>query len=348
MIKIRPFSEKDLCRLMEMIFSYYCEMAGHDEQPISEGKILRTVNTLAADPAKGKIFIIEVGRRLAGYAILIYHWSNESGGETLFIDELYVEPGSRRRGAATAFLAWVEENENFFALQVAVNPDNRAACGLFKKAGFSPRPEKRALFKPCNRVTAARKVPDLNGTAALPQLITERLLLKAIDESYASEVLDFFKRNRGFLQKWEPLRPADFYTLEYQKKEIISELLSMRRGAMYKFWLFKKEEDPGCSRVIGSAALSCIARGCFQSCFLGYRMDKAETNRGYMTEALRCVIDFAFNRLRLHRIEANIMPRSHASRRVVEKLGFHYEGLARQYLQINGRWADHMRFVLLK
>ena len=70
-------------------------------------------------------------------------------------------------------------------------------------------------------------------------------------------------------------------------------------------------------------------------------MDKAETNRGYMTEALRCVIDFAFNRLRLHRIEANIMPRNHASRRVVEKLGFHYEGLARQYLQINGRWEDH-------
>ena len=69
-------------------------------------------------------------------------------------------------------------------------------------------------------------------------------------------------------------------------------------------------------------------------------------NRGYITEALRCAIEYAFAQLKLHRIEANIIPRNARSRRVVEKLGFEPEGLARKYLKINGVWEDHLHFVI--
>jgi len=90
-----------------------------------------------------------------------------------------------------------------------------------------------------------------------------------------------------------------------------------------------------------------IVRGVFLSCHLGYGLDKDEINKGYMTEALNAVIRFAFDKVKLHRIEANVMPRNKPSIRIVEKLGFKNEGLARKYLKINGKWEDHIHFVVL-
>ncbi|EOD01178.1 Ribosomal-protein-S5p-alanine acetyltransferase [Caldisalinibacter kiritimatiensis] len=66
-----------------------------------------------------------------------------------------------------------------------------------------------------------------------------------------------------------------------------------------------------------------------------------------MTEALKMGIDIAFNELKLHRIEANIMPKNEASLRIVKKLGFYEEGVAKKYLKINGKWEDHIHMVLL-
>ncbi|MDA8441744.1 MAG: GNAT family protein, partial [Peptococcaceae bacterium] len=108
-------------------------------------------------------------------------------------------------------------------------------------------------------------------------------------------------------------------------------------------WLFRKVEP---EQVIGSIALNNIIRGCFHSCHVGYRLDQAMLNQGYMTEGLRAVINTAFTELALHRLEANIIPSNHASMRVVEKLGFYAEGLALKYLCINGRWEDHVHMVL--
>ena len=94
-------------------------------------------------------------------------------------------------------------------------------------------------------------------------------------------------------------------------------------------------------------ALSNIVRGAFQSCHLGYRLDGTEQRKGYMTEAVKELTAYAFQNLNLHRIEANIMPHNMASLKVTEKLGFYHEGLAKQYLRINGRWEDHIHTVLL-
>jgi ribosomal-protein-alanine N-acetyltransferase len=79
---------------------------------------------------------------------------------------------------------------------------------------------------------------------------------------------------------------------------------------------------------------------------MGYKLDKDELNKGYITEALRKGIDIMFNEYGLHRIEANIMPKNSRSLRVAEKLGFYNEGLALKYLKISGRWEDHIHMVL--
>lgn len=176
-------------------------------------------------------------------------------------------------------------------------------------------------------------------------LKTDRLFLKVLDQGHANLVLEYFIRNRHFLKRWEPQRGDFFYTEECQKRLLISDLEGMRAGSMFKVWLLKEDDKSG--KVIGSVSLNNIIRGCFLSCHMGYRLDKDEVNKGYMTEALKPVIDFAFTDLGLHRIEANIIPENAPSLRVVEKLGFEWEGLAKKYLKINGKWQDHVHMVLL-
>ncbi len=158
------------------------------------------------------------------------------------------------------------------------------------------------------------------------------------------QVLDYMQRNREFLREWDPARLPGFYTLETQREMIEGDLHQTEIGQLAKFWIYKREE---LWRIIGSISLSNIVRGAFQSCHLGYRLDRDEASKGYMTEALARVIRYAFEELRLHRIEANIMPRNAASMKVAQKLGFESEGLARKYLRINGKWEDHIHMVLL-
>ncbi len=177
-------------------------------------------------------------------------------------------------------------------------------------------------------------------------LETERLLLKVIDETYAKRVLDYVTRNKEFMKEWEPIGNDDFYTLDYHDQQLKKELEHITNGSMFKVWIFKKE-DKELNKIIGFISLNNIIRGGFLSCFLGYRLDKDEINKGYMTEAIEKVIQYGFNELKLHRIEANIMPKNKRSLRVVEKLGFYHEGLAKKYLKINGEWEDHIHMVML-
>lgn len=177
------------------------------------------------------------------------------------------------------------------------------------------------------------------------ELQTEHLLLKVIDEEFADRVLDYYLRNREFLKDWEPNRDEEFYTLEYHQNALHQELDTMKHDQAFRVWIFKKSE--GLNRTIGSIGLSNIVRGAFQSCHVGYKLDGEEINQGYLTEGLKAVIKYAFTTLKLHRLEANILPRNRRSLRVVEKLGFYDEGLAKNYLRINGKWEDHLHKVLL-
>ncbi|MDQ6421746.1 GNAT family protein [Paenibacillus sp. LHD-117] len=178
------------------------------------------------------------------------------------------------------------------------------------------------------------------------ELHTERLRLRRLEPTGgdAAAVLDYFKRNERFLEAWEVKREASYYTLDAQTDLLRQDQAMMNTSQMSKFWLYKCGEP---ERIIGSVALSNIVRGAFLSCHLGYRLDEAELNKGFMTEAIGRVVAYAFEELGLHRIEANIMPRNTASLKVVEKLGFRDEGLALRYLKINGKWEDHIHMVLL-
>lgn len=172
---------------------------------------------------------------------------------------------------------------------------------------------------------------------------TERLCMTLSHPRLASLVAEYFLRNRSFLRATEPERDEEFFTKSCQRGFLQADVQRFTNGTAVKFWLSYSGE----SRIIGMITLSTIVMGAFLSCFVGYRLDKDEINKGLMTEALMKAVDIAFRDIGLHRLEANIMPRNRASLRVAEKAGFINEGISRKYLQINGVWEDHVHMVLL-
>jgi ribosomal-protein-alanine N-acetyltransferase len=98
--------------------------------------------------------------------------------------------------------------------------------------------------------------------------------------------------------------------------------------------------------IVGVINMSEIAQGIFQSAYLGYYGGAEYAGQGYMTEGLSLLVSHAFNRLKLHRLEANIQPGNQRSLALVRRLGFRKEGFSARYLKIGGRWRDHERWAI--
>ena len=173
---------------------------------------------------------------------------------------------------------------------------------------------------------------------------TERLILRFLDESDIPGLIDYYQRNKNFLEPWVPKFGEEFFTNEFQLRRLEYEKELRDSGAEYRYRIFKKD-DP--QKNIGNVAVSQIIRGVLQSAFLGYSIDEKENGKGIATEAISKVIEISFNELKLHRLEANIIPTNAASIRVVEKLNFTKEGYSRNYCKINDKWQDHLRFAII-
>lgn len=175
------------------------------------------------------------------------------------------------------------------------------------------------------------------------QLVTSRLYLHLSHPKLAQEVAQFHLRNKEALAWTEPTRPDLFYTKKGQKKLLRLDYKDALKCEEFRYWLVPKGEKT----VIGTVCISSIMFGSVKSCFLSYKIDTAYQNKGYCTEAVKEIIDFAFRTLELHRIEVYVMPHNPKSLRIMEKLGFEQEGLSKKCLEVNGKWEDHLRFSLL-
>ncbi len=118
----------------------------------------------------------------------------------------------------------------------------------------------------------------------------------------------------------------------------------MRADQGYPFFLFRNDGHV----LLGGLTLTNIRRGVAQAGSLGYWIGAPFAHRGYMTAAVRALIPFVFDALKLHRLEAACIPRNSASIGLLEKTGFQREGMARDYLCINGIWQDHLLYARLK
>lgn len=177
-----------------------------------------------------------------------------------------------------------------------------------------------------------------------PTLILPRLSLRQPHRSDWQEWAELRALSRDFLVPWEPTWPEDALTRAAFRRRLARYAEDWSRDQGYSFFLFRRDDDA----LLGGITLSNVRRGVSQSCSFGYWVGRSFARRGYMTEAVYGACCFAFDRLRLHRIEAATLPHNAASQGVLRKCGFREEGMACRYLKINGKWQDHRLFALLR
>lgn len=155
---------------------------------------------------------------------------------------------------------------------------------------------------------------------------------------------DLRRESEDFLRPWEPAWPRDALGRSSfrQRQRHYAEEWRDRTG--YSFFIFRLQDDA----MLGGISLTNLRRGVAQCGSLGYWVGQPYTRHGHMTEAIQCILPFAFGRLGLHRVEAACLPTNTASRGLLEKCGFREEGFAPKYLKINGVWSDHVLFAILR
>ena len=151
-------------------------------------------------------------------------------------------------------------------------------------------------------------------------------------------------QSRDFLAPWEPTWPLDDLTRTAFRRRIRRYTKDIREDTAYPFFVYRS----GDGHLVGGCTISNVRRGVTQSCSLGYWVGARYARQGFMSEAVRALVPYAFYDLRLNRVEAACLPNNEASQRLLRGVGFSEEGYARKYLRINGVWQDHLLFALVK
>lgn len=175
-------------------------------------------------------------------------------------------------------------------------------------------------------------------------LETDRLLLRTLTKDAAPMVLDFYDSNKEFFEPWEPKRSHNFYTLSYQKAFLTAEHNQIADNKLIRYWVFLKDCP---EEIVGTVCFQNLMREPYQSCSIGYKFSRKYLHQGYATESVRTCLGIIFNEHPMHRVDAFIMPSNTASLRLIERLGFDYEGTCRSFAKINGSWADHKHYALI-
>jgi ribosomal-protein-alanine N-acetyltransferase len=181
------------------------------------------------------------------------------------------------------------------------------------------------------------------ATLTEPDLLDLPVSLRPVRVKDAAIWRDTRVRNAAWLRAWEPTNPE---TPLYRSSlgPYITMARTMRREARQGItvpWVVTYG-----NRFAGQLTVGSIVWGSARSAQVGYWIDEAYAGRGVIPTALAMAMDHCFFVIGLHRVEATIRPENHASRRVVEKLGFREEGLRRRSLHIDGAWRDHLCYAM--
>ena len=175
-------------------------------------------------------------------------------------------------------------------------------------------------------------------------LLGRRLVMRQLVADDFAQWKEVRTINEGWLTKWEPARISGQPDVVKNRQAFASRCAARQRerqlGTGYGFGVFVNNQ------LIGEMNVSAIQRGPFQNAYVGYWIDERYAGQEYTPEALVVAMRFAFEELRLHRLQIAIILRNKPSRRVVEKLGIRLEGMAERYLEINGNWEDHLRYAI--
>lgn len=176
-----------------------------------------------------------------------------------------------------------------------------------------------------------------------PALKGERVTLRMPVPGDYREWAALRAESRVFLEPWEPRWASDEFERPAWRQRLSRYRKDFADGTAAAFFIF----EAGGGKLVGGITIGNIRHGVAQSGQIGYWIGERFAGKGFMLEALLLVSRFAFDTLRLHRVEAACIPDNMRSIRVLEKAGFRREGLLRSYLRINGNWQDHYIYALI-
>ncbi|RKS76531.1 ribosomal-protein-alanine N-acetyltransferase [Actinomadura pelletieri DSM 43383] len=162
-----------------------------------------------------------------------------------------------------------------------------------------------------------------------------QVVVRTVRADDEARFLELAKVSAGFHRPWVVLprtgREFAAYLARFDQVNAVGMVVCLRAG----------------SDLVGMVNLNEIVRGSYQRSVLGYAVFQPYAGQGYMGEGVGLAVRYAFDRLELHRVEANIQPGNTASVRLVERLGFRKEGFSPAFIKIGGIWRDHERWALI-
>jgi ribosomal-protein-alanine N-acetyltransferase len=173
---------------------------------------------------------------------------------------------------------------------------------------------------------------------------TPRIILRLPEMSDHGQWAQLRREGEAFLRPWEPAWSPDHLTRKAFRNRVYWAWRARDEGRALALFLLRRED----ARLMGAITLDNIRRGPAQTAQVGYWIGPAYARSGYMTEALTAVVHHAFASLDLGRVEAACLPENVASRALLDRTGFRHEGVAEAYLQIEGRWRDHVLYANLR
>jgi ribosomal-protein-alanine N-acetyltransferase len=173
---------------------------------------------------------------------------------------------------------------------------------------------------------------------------TERLYLRAPAQTDYRQWSELRHASKEFLTPWEPTWSPDHLSRKSFSNRVYWSQKNINGGTAIPLFMFRREDD----KFVGAITLDNIRHGPAQTGTMGYWIGQPYARHGYMTEALLAMVHYAFSTMDISRVESACLPENVASRGVLEKCGYKYEGVAQAYIQINGRWRTHVLYAALR
>lgn len=173
---------------------------------------------------------------------------------------------------------------------------------------------------------------------------TERMSLRLPSHGDWTPWAALRAESSAFLTQWEPVWSDDHLSRKAFTNRVYWAARAQAQGTALPVLLVRRDDQ----QLLGAITLDNIRRGPAQAATVGYWIGQPFARQGFMREAIQAVVHYAFTQLDLSRVEAACLPENTASRGVLEKTGFKYEGVAQSYLQISGRWRNHVLYANLR
>ena len=173
---------------------------------------------------------------------------------------------------------------------------------------------------------------------------TERCYLRLPNLNDFESWVNLRKKSEDFLSKWEPERDRNFYSMTLFRSRVKWAKKKFNEKKVIHAFIFRREDG----LLIGAVTLDNVRRGAAQSGSIGYWLGEPFQKKGYMFEVVQALVFYVFKNFDLSRLEAATLPENQPSRSLLERVGFKYEGVSQSYLQISGRWRNHVMYALLR